>query len=156
MCSGRFPWMPVLMIILTYMACMDRGGQPVESLNPRGLPTSYHYSAYNANGDLAVNGTITLTTIDSSSVSGTWLLLAVIPSDKIGPQTGTGKLVGSIQKSSISINLNPDWVDNNVFLQGTVSPDSINGRWMWSTFIGPTAEGEFKAIRTIPTHITNN
>ncbi|MGA3244173.1 MAG: hypothetical protein ABSE41_06140 [Bacteroidota bacterium] len=156
MSSRRFPWLFVLTLFLPFVACTDRGEQPVESQQPGGVPDKYIYKAYNSKGDLAVSGTMTLVGIDTTSVSGTWSFVEVLPSEKVGPQVGTGNLTGTIQKSSISINLNPGWVDNNVFLQGTVSADSITGRWMWSTFIALTAEGKFQAIRTIPTHISNN
>jgi hypothetical protein len=143
-------------LCLSFVACTDKGEQPVGSLQPRGVPDKYIYKAYNSKGDLAVSGTMTLVGIDTTSVSGTWSFVAVLPSEKVGPQIGTGGLTGTIQKSSISINLNPGWADNNVFLQGTVSSDRITGRWMWSTFIGPTAEGTFEAMRVFTTQKTNS
>ena len=53
-----------------------------------------------------------------------------------------------IQGTSISMNLNPGWADNNVVLSGTVEKDRISGKWTWITFVGPTAEGTFEAIKT--------
>ena len=156
MCARRFPWLFILILFLSFVACTDKGDSPVDGLQPGGVPDRYIYKAYNSKGDLAVSGTMTLVDIDSTSDSGTWSFVAVLPSEKVGPQVGTGRLTGTIQKSSIYINLNPGWADNNVFLQGTVSPDSITGRWMWSTFVGPTAEGTFRAMRVFTTHITNN
>jgi hypothetical protein len=155
MSSRRFPCLLVLTLFLPFVACTDRGDSPVGSLQPGGVPDKHIYKAYNSKGDLAVSGTMTLVGIDSTSVSGTWSFVEVLPSEQVGPQVGTGRLTGTIQKSSIFINLNPGWVDNNVFLQGTLSSDSMNGQWMWSTFIGPTAEGRFEAFRTVPTHTTN-
>jgi hypothetical protein len=156
MCARRFPWLFVLTLFLSFVACTDKGDPPVGSLQPGGVPETYRYKAYNSEGDLAVNGTMTLAVIDTTSISGTWSFVAVLPSEKIGPQVGTGRLEGRLQKSSISINLNPGWADNNVFLQGTVSSDRISGRWMWSTFIGPTAEGTFEATRVFITQKTND
>jgi hypothetical protein len=156
MSANRFLILLIPAAILSLAACADRGEQPVDSLHPGGVPVSYRYRAYNAKGDLAVDGTFTLTSIDSATVSGTWSFVAILPAEKIGPQTGTGKLRGTIQKSSISIDLNPGWADNNVFLQGIISSDSIAGTWMWSTFAGPTSEGRFQAMRTVPTQISTN
>lgn len=144
---SRNPWLLAIPLVLALSACSDRGNQPVDSLQPGGVPATYAYNAFNSSGNVVVNGTMTVTQLDTTSVTGTWSFVAVRPAEKIGPQVGTGTLTGTIQKSSISINLNPGWADNNVFLQGTVSSDRITGRWMWSTFIGPTAEGPFEAVR---------
>jgi hypothetical protein len=152
----RFPLLFVLTLFLSFVACTDNGEQPVGSLQPGGVPDKYLYKAYNSKGDLAVSGTMTLWVPDTTSVTGTWSCVAVLPSEKVGPQVGTGGLTGTIQKSSISINLNPGWADNNVFLLGTVSSDRITGRWMWSTLIGPTAEGTFQAMRDFTTQKTHN
>jgi hypothetical protein len=37
--------------------------------------------------------------------------------------------------------------DNNVFLEGILTGDSLNGNWNWSTFIGITNSGTFTAAR---------
>jgi len=124
-------------------------------MQPSDVPGTYSYKAYNSSGVLAVSGTMTLAVVDSGSVSGTWTFVAVLRSERVGPQTGTGRLAGVVEKSSVSINLNPDWKDNNVFLLGTLSPDRIAGRWMWSTFSGPTAEGTFEATRVLTTYSTD-
>jgi hypothetical protein len=151
MFARRIPSLPALTLFLSLVACADKGDSPVGSLQPGGVPTRYNYKAYNSKGDLAVRGTMTLSIIDTTTVAGIWSFVAVLPAEKVGPQVGTGTLAGTLQKSSISINLNPGWADNNVFLQGTLSSDRITGRWMWSTFIGQTAEGTFEAIREAST-----
>jgi hypothetical protein len=156
MSAPRFPWLYMMTCILSFVACTDKGDPPVGSLQPGGVPSNYNYMAYNSKGDLALNGTMKLTVIDSTSIAGTWSIVAVLPSEKVGPQVGTGKLTGTIQNSLVWINLNPGWVDNNVFLQGTLSSDRITGRWMWSTFIGPTADGTFEAMNVFTTQKTNN
>ena len=140
-----------LTLFLFLVGCTDKGDAPVGSLHPDGVAATYSYRAYNSKGELAVSGTMTFEEVDTISVSGIWAFAAVLTSEAVGPQVGTGKLAGSLQKSSISINLNPGWADNNVFLQGTVFSDSITGRWMWSTFVGPTAEGKFRAIKVVST-----
>jgi hypothetical protein len=84
---------------------------------------------------------------DSTSIVGSWALDQVQVSDKVGPQVGTGKLAGMMAGKSVSINLNPSWVDKNVFLQGTMDDSRMSGKWMWSTFVGSTAEGTFEAIK---------
>jgi hypothetical protein len=65
----------------------------------------------------------------------------------IGPQVGEGSLIGSIINSSISIELNPQFRDNNLGLAGTINDNIIEGKWYWSSFPGLTNWGTFKAIK---------
>ena len=134
-------------LAFTVNACSD-GGDPVASLPPLGSsPSSYSYNGYNSKGLLVVVGSITLVVTDSQVVSGTWTLECIAQGEKVGPQTGSGTLTGSFQNSRVAVNLNPGWVDNNVFLSGTFDKDRFIGSWMWSTFAGPTSEGRFEALR---------
>ncbi|MCX6142957.1 MAG: hypothetical protein NTZ35_07030 [Ignavibacteriales bacterium] len=134
-------------LALTVNACSD-SGDSVASLPPSGgSPSSYSYSGYNAKGLLVVAGSMTLAVTDSWTVSGTWTLKCVAPGENVGPQTGSGTLTGSIQGARVMVNLNPGWADNNVFLSGSFDKDRFSGTWMWSTFVGSTAEGRFEAIK---------
>ena len=136
----------VLLSILPLLACSDKGATPVNSLQPGGTPATYTYRAYNLKGALVVSGTMVLTQTDSTGISGTWSLTLQLAGEQVGPQFGTGTLAGNRNQSSISINLNPGWADNNVFLNGTVGPNGISGQWEWSTFVGTSAHGSFEAI----------
>jgi hypothetical protein len=135
-------------LALTINACKD-SGDPVASVPPLGgPPASYSYSAFNSKGQLVVVGSMTVAMMDSRIVSGTWRLECVAQCENVGPQTGTGTLRGSIQESTVTINLNPGWADNNVFLSGSFDKDRFSGTWMWSTFVGPTSEGTFEALKS--------
>ena len=147
MVAWRNPWVFAVLLCLSLIGCTDKGDQPADNLHPAGTSLVYGYKAFNTKGDLAVSGTLVLTSSDSGSVSGTWAFVAILPSEKVGPQIGTGTVAGTRQHSSIWVNLNPGWADNNVILQGTVATDRIIGRWSWSSFIGTAAEGTFEAIR---------
>jgi hypothetical protein len=134
-------------LALIINACTDRG-DPVSSWPPLGGPPfTYRYNAYNSKGLLVVTGWMTLAVTDSWTVSGAWLLTSVAAGENVGPQTGGGTLAGNIQGASITVNLNPGWVDNNVFLSGSFGKDRFSGTWMWSTFVGPTSQGMFEAIK---------
>lgn len=137
----------LLSLSLLLIACEDQGDFLV--VNPRtgGSPSEYGYTGYNSGGTLIIVGTILLAVNDSSSVSGTWSFERVFADDNVGPQLGTGRFAGSIQRASISINLNPGWVDNNVFLFGTIDGGHIRGKWIWDTFVGETAQGTFDAVK---------
>jgi hypothetical protein len=137
----------VIFTLAFAVACKD-GGDPVSSATPLGnSPSSYSYKAYNSKGSLVVAGTITLAVTDGGTMSGRWTLECVAPGEKVGPQTGTGTLSGTIQGTTVTINLNPGWVDNNVFLSGSLDKDRLSGTWMWSTFVGSTSQGGFEAIK---------
>lgn len=128
-------------------ACKDSGDSAVNSPYPDRVPSSYDYRAHTAGGTLAVIGTITLQKTDSIQVTGTWALEGVSDVNRVGPQLGAGTLTGRLEGSSISLNLNPGWADNNVILLGTVGSDRISGTWTWVTFAGPTTSGNFEAVR---------
>jgi len=43
------------------------------------------------------------------------------------------------------INLNPEWADNNVFLEGTIDGNKITGNWVYSGFGGVMNHGTYSA-----------
>jgi hypothetical protein len=138
----------ICLLALTIGACKDSGG-PVDSMPPPGsYPTSYSYKGYNSKGVLVVIGSMTLAVTDSRTVSGTWKLDCIALGENVGPQTGNGTLAGSVQDARVMVNLNPGWADNNVFLSGSFDNDRFVGTWMWSTYIGPTSQGTFEALRS--------
>ncbi|MBI3578064.1 MAG: hypothetical protein HY089_01470 [Ignavibacteriales bacterium] len=137
----------VLVFTTFIVGCKDSGEQVAGKINDQiNYPTNgYTYKAYDSNGNVVVEGTFSLTINKAGEVSGSWAFEKRGQSDKIGPQVGTGSLNGKKDGSAISINLNPGWADNNVFLNGKIENGKITGKWSWSTFIGPTSEGNFEA-----------
>jgi len=63
----------------------------------------------------------------------------------IGPQDGEGDLIGSVSDTSIYINLQPNFVDNNIILTGIIDNKYIYGKWHWATFAGITNQGNFNS-----------
>jgi len=115
----------------------------------------FTYQAFDTSGTQIVNGWFELDMDDSSQIKGSWHLQQTANVENIGPQIGDGNLSGNISANSININLNPDFIDNNIILQGTVSDYLIEGDWMWITIAGITYEGKFKLIREL-TCLTEN
>ena len=121
---------------------------------------TYSYVAYDADGERVVVGVIQLDAVRgeenrSYSLEGTWEMNAVGNSESvIGPQTGKGRLIGSVTPDgTFWIDLTPDFRDNNVMLHGEISGrvyDEIEGGWEHVTFVGPTSEGTFEAERQSP------
>ena len=108
---------------------------------------TYNYFAYDSNDQLIVTGTLIISQIDSTQIQGSWQLVAVNNAQKTGPQNGSGSLSGVLKKGAVSINLNPNFVDNNVVLQGTMSSAGFNGKWEWIGFAGVLNSGSFNAVR---------
>lgn len=123
------------------MAC----GDPTLSLAGGDPSGAYRYVARSGLIPV-VTGTVTLQVAEDSAVTGIWELRRVPGSDttiEVGPQLGSGTLAGRLDASGmISVDLNPGWADNNVYLMlaGTTL-DRLTGTWDHSTFIGPVAGG---------------
>lgn len=47
----------------------------------------------------------------------------------IGPQVGSGELIGSIANERIRFELNPQYRDNNLQLIGTIEDNKYRGVW---------------------------
>ena len=95
----------------------------------------YAYTGYDRNGKEIVKGTLSLAVDDSGRISGTWdLALTDTTAIMIGPQVGEGTLVGEVRGEEAGINLNPDFVDNNVLLFGHFTMAGIAGVWQYVGF----------------------
>ncbi len=114
----------------------------------RGTNATYLYTGYDSSGREIVRGEVVVAVDDSGDVTGSWNLDAVgDPSPMIGPQVGQGKLVGRAKGTVFGVGLNPDMVDNNVVLLGTIVEDSITGIWEFIGFPGVLNQGTFSASR---------
>jgi hypothetical protein len=109
------------------------------------LEGNYNYTAYDSLGSIAAEGTLTFEMKDSLSITGEWEIKKVENPQNIGPQVGKGELVGGLNDGTLWIELNPDFRDNNVFLQGKLEKNKYNGKWFYSSFIGLTNWGRFEA-----------
>ena len=108
---------------------------------------TFSYASYDTTTHMVARGWLTIDFSDSALITGDWQIDKIGDPHDIGPQVGAGELVGSIQQGSIWINLNPAWVDDNVFLDGALSDDGFEGRWTWATIAGPTSSGRFTATK---------
>lgn len=107
----------------------------------------YQYAGYDHESRQVVKGFITIVRGESNSISGGWQLEATGDPSGIGPQVGSGKLVGAVDGERIWIGLNPDYVDNNVMLVGRISGSVVSGTWEYVGFPGVLAQGTFRAVR---------
>lgn len=112
----------------------------------------YAYLAQAGHVDV-VSGIVRLQVQDDSSVTGTWELQRVPGTDTsitVGPQLGSGTLQGRRSTNGLWLDLNPDWVDNNVFLalRPPVS-STLSGTWDHSTIVGPVTGGSVRLQRLV-------
>jgi hypothetical protein len=115
------------------------------------------YRGYDDLGRLIVTGWIDLDIPNSQDGSpvppdfdGTWSFRALANTDRIGPQSGSGVLVGWFTDNGVVVELQPGQVDNNVRLVGTLTaggpaPMRYEGDWRWMTLTGVRATGTFRA-----------
>jgi hypothetical protein len=108
---------------------------------------TFQYLAFDTIGSLIVNGWMTMNIQDSSHITGEWHFKKVGNPQNIGPQTGDGTLSGGFDNGQLRINLNPNYVDNNVLLQGQAQSTTYSGTWIWSGYPGLLNRGNFHEMR---------
>ncbi len=110
-------------------------------------PGAYAYTSYDTGGTVIVRGWFTAVISDSTKVTGEWHFEPVGNPQRIGPQTGDGKLVGGVNGKKIWIELNPDVRNNNLQLNGTLVSEKLSGQWTWISYDGMANQGAFDAVR---------
>ncbi len=108
---------------------------------------AYQYTSYDTTGTVLVRGWFTMDISDTNAISGEWHFAAVDSPQNIGPQTGDGKLAGSVHGGTMWIELNPQYRDNNLGLTGTLQDNRYSGTWRWISFVGITNHGPFEAVK---------
>ncbi len=133
----------VFLLAILYLLSCENGTSVMEPA-PLG---AFDYQAFDSTGTLVVTGWLSFNFIDSTEIEGAWNFDKIGNPSNIGPQIGEGQLKGSLFDNTININLNPNFADNNVFLNGTLNDNIFEGDWSWSTFVGETNRGTFQAKR---------
>ena len=106
---------------------------------------TYRYTAFES-GIPVVSGLLHLDEVSTARVRGRWEFARVGASNiEVGPQIGAGTLEGSFDGNVLSVDLNPGFADNNVFLSGTFQGSTLRGEWNFSGFAGPVTQGTFIA-----------
>jgi len=150
----KFAYLYLLMLTLTGYALAGSMPKSIERTTPLRIG-KYQYSGYDKNGRKILKGRLSIISVqprrnkreESYEIKGYWQLHEIGDPKLIGPQTGNGDLVGSIDKGEIHIELNPHMADNNVTLQGKIEGRRFHGTWRYSGFAGSINEGTFEATR---------
>jgi hypothetical protein len=108
------------------------------------------YRGFDSAGKLVIRGWLVIVAADPDRVDGEWCLDRVGSPDNIGPQVGLGRLRGRLEGTSLSLNLNPGFMDFNVSLEGSFDEVSFKGAWRYNTVRGTAGEGTFEAAAKEP------
>jgi hypothetical protein len=140
--------MTCLLIFASGIYALDCSGKKNNAPPPGTFPLGeYQYVGYDEDGGKVVEGRLSLTSLDGDRLKGSWELKQVGEPKRIGPQVGTGELVGIVRGTEVLIDLNPNMNDNNVNLQGKVEGRRYKGAWSYSGFAGNISSGTFEASR---------
>ncbi len=131
----RFLTLLLVVLLMCFVSCNGN----IESKN------TYQYSGYDTLGVQIIEGSLLFNYGNSTSISGEWNFNVIGTPDNIGPQTGEGEYIGIVEDNELWINLNPEWADNNVNLEGNIDGNKIIGNWMYSSFSGVMNYGTFIA-----------
>lgn len=129
-----------LLVTILWVGCKQTSSESI----PGG---AYAYTSYDSGGAALVSGWFTIIVSDSTAISGEWHFKPIGSPQRIGPQTGDGKLVGGINSEQVWIELNPQVRNNNLQLNGTLALGQFAGQWTWISYSGIANQGTFKAIR---------
>jgi hypothetical protein len=110
---------------------------------------TYKYTGYDSSWNKIITGYLWIKSVDSISVKGSWDFKLVSNEENLGPQIGKGVFEGTTDmRGSMSLNLNPKWVDNNVILDGnTFLPYKFEGAWHYIGYAGEINWGRFEATQ---------
>jgi hypothetical protein len=121
--------------------------------------TSWHYTAWDDSGMVAAEGCMRLTFTaregtnpSEYDVAGHRCITVRCQADAGSAHQGSNDVGGRLDATGqLSLNLNADWADFNIFLNGAMSDVNttvISGTWGESWFTGPVAGGTFLMERS--------
>ena len=121
--------------------------------NQEGLENTYNYTAFDSTGRKIVTGTMELQftkidSVDKERISGRWSFSAANDSGIPQAMLGDGELIGEWHPDTrLWLNLHPNMMDNNVFLDGNLENEKYTGEWSYATFAGVINYGTFEASK---------
>ena len=116
---GAFRLLFVIATTLSFWSCLNsKDAALVEPLH--GPAGAFAYTGYDGSGRPIVTGWLNIDLTDSDSITGEWQLQKIGNPQNIGPQFGSGVLIGGSYQNQLWIELNPQFADNNLQLIGTL------------------------------------
>jgi len=138
----------IINLLVFVLGCyaLDCSGAKNNAPPTRSFPLGdYQYAGYDEGGAKIVEGRLSLTSLDGDRLKGTWELKQIGEPKRIGPQVGTGELIGTVRGTEVLVDLNPNMNDNNVNLRGKVEGKRYKGTWSFVGFAGTLSAGTFEA-----------
>lgn len=113
----------------------------------------YFYEADSDIASPAVQGYLVVRLLEPDSdgvqlATGTWQLERM-GEGEVGPQVGSGLLIGAVRGERVSLTLNPD-TEAAVELVGVFGTQGFSGQWEWTPADAPLRTGPFRATRVAP------
>ncbi len=131
------PYLIMLALSCYVLACSPRSLSGQKAPFPAG---DYQYTSYDKQGNKVVEGRISITSVEPRRIGseeqiqlkGNWELRKAGNQEKIGPQVGSGDLIGGIIKCELYIDLTPNISDANGNLRGKVEGKRCHGTWAFN------------------------
>jgi hypothetical protein len=137
------------------------GGSPVAPgapdclagvFEPTSIAGTLAYVAYADSGTRLLEGVLTIAPQSNQHIAGTWTIgwapgADTANANDVGPQLGTGDLIGAVQDTTVLVNLTPTFSDDNVELLACVTAAGFAGTWSHVGIAGEIAHGPFTATR---------
>jgi hypothetical protein len=119
---------------------------------PADIVGTLDYVAYADSGARLLEGTLTVMGQANQHIAGSWDIHWAAGADTtnpntVGPQVGTGDLIGAVQDTVVFVNLTPTFADDNVELDACVTAGGFAGVWRHIGAAGEIAHGPVTAIR---------
>lgn len=129
----------VLTLFLLFFSCSE------DSPTYSSMKT-YKYTGYDSTRNKIISGYLWIDSVDSTVVKGRWDFKQVGSVENLGPQIEKGNFDGvKDSQGNMSLNLYPEWIDNNVFLIGPFLNSHYSGDWNYVGFPGTINKGSFEA-----------
>jgi hypothetical protein len=109
----------------------------------------YSFTLSSDDNKTLLKGTLTVESISGEDITGKYKRTSLLDTNysaliRLEEGEYTGKFIAGT--GTFGINLNPKVADNNVFLNGIVYGNTIEGSWNHSVMRGSTGKGKFKAV----------
>jgi len=114
-----------------------------------GSPDEYSFIMEDTAMVTLAEGTLNVTNIKDSAISGTYNFSKVYNSNFPGYSSMRGNFSGYINfsNSKVFLNMNPKVSDNNIFINLYITKTSLVGEWTYSTFSGVRSRGNFRVYK---------
>jgi hypothetical protein len=114
-----------------------------------GKPDEYSFVMQDTAMVNLAEGTLIVTHIKDSAISGKYNFSKVYKENFPGYNTMKGDFSGNYYSSSnkVFLNMNPKVSDNNVFVNLYLTKNSLAGEWTYSTLTGSDFKGNFRAYK---------